>query len=171
MPNYCDYQMKIVGAKEDCQAFVRRLESYTEPNHFWRIFQADVYDEESLEDRVAIYVEGYCAWSLETCCRASGYSNGTDLFEVNTRELRLKMEAFSREPGLQFEEHYIYDHGNCLADDCENITVYWWDRDEFPKYEDYLAEHEGTPSEREFDDNNDEIFVGGFEDAWGVWNI
>lgn len=174
MPNYCDYDMKIIGSKKDCDEFVKRLKSYDEPNHFWRIFEATVYDEkivgENGSNDVAYCIFGYCAWSLESCCRASGYSDGVDLFEVNTRDLNLKLEAYSREPGIEFEEHFIYDHGKCIADECVDICVYWWDRDEYPTYEDYLADNKGAPPENQFD-GNDEAITGGFGDHWGEWMI
>ena len=175
MPNYCSYNMKIIGSRKNCDEFIRRLKSYDEPNHFWRIFEATVYDEQVADgdnsDNVSFSIDGYCAWSLESCCRSSGYSHGIDLFEVNTRDLNLKMEAYSREPGLEFEEHYIYDHGECLADECVSIGVYWWDKDEYPTYEEYLADNEGAPPECEFDEDTDEALIGGFGDSWGVWTI
>ena len=174
MPNYCDYYMKIVGSKKNCEKFIKRLRSYDEPNHFWRIFDANIHYEENVNgdnsDIVECYIDGCCAWSLESCCRASGYSGGVDLFEVNTRELELKMEAYSRELGMEFEEHYTYDHGECLANECVDIGVYWWDKDEYQTYEKYLTENEGAPPECEFDENNEAI-TGGFGDSWGEWTI
>lgn len=170
MPNYCNYSIKIVGSKENCYEFVKKLSSYEETNHFWRIFESDVYDEEMCGDNTALYIAGYCAWSLESCCRASGYSNGIDLFEENTRDLGLKMEAYSREPGLCFEEHYIYDNGECIEDECLDISVFWWDKDEFPTYEDFKKEYEDAPPERFFDDC-DEVYLGGFEENYENWHI
>ena len=46
MPNYCDFMMKVVGKKTDCRTFMSKLSSYKVPNHFWRIFEADIYNEE-----------------------------------------------------------------------------------------------------------------------------
>jgi len=142
MANNCCYSMKIVGTKGNCERFVRKLKSYEEPNHFWRIFEAGVYNCDGDDDNYEMYICGDCAWSLETCCRASGYSHGIDLFEVNTRELELKLEAWSEESGIGFQEHYIYDNGECLADECEE------------KF-----------------DSNDEVVVGGFGDEYEEWHI
>lgn len=176
MANNCDYSMKIVGTKENCERFVRKLESYEEPNHFWRFFSVDVYDESDAYDEpidknnYEIYICGDCAWSLETCCRASGYSDGIDLFEVNTKELELKLEAWSEEPGIGFQEHYIYDNGECLTDEYLDIGVYWWDRDEYPTYAEFKEDYPDAPEEEKFDDN-DEVVVGGFGDEYGKWHI
>lgn len=169
MPNYCDYTMKIVGKRIDCRTFMTKLSSYDVPEHFWRIFEAIVCDEETEEDTVSFYISGYCAWSLESCCRASGYSNGVDLFEVNTRELNLKMEAYSHEPGMGFEEHYIYDNGECVEAECVDMTEYFWDKSEFPTYEEFIEEYPESPPEDSFED--DVSIAGGFGDGYGEWHI
>lgn len=170
MANYCDFVMKIVGKEEDCNKFVEKLRNYEEPNHFWRIFEATVYDRENDGDKTSLYVDGYCAWSLESCCRASGYSNGVDLLEVNTADLRLKLEAYSRELGIGFEEHYIYDKGDCIEDQCIDAEGYFWDRLEFQKYEDFKAEYPDAPPESAYEDE-EEVVVGGFGDGYMVWHI
>lgn len=170
MPNYCWYSMKVVGQKDDCEAFVDRLINYDSPNHFWRIFCANVDGREDEGEVVSLYITGDCAWSLETCCRASGYSNGVDLFSINTEDLNLKMEAYSREPGMCFEEHYIYDNGECVVDQCEEIDVYWWDRDEYPTYKEFAEDHPSAPPECYFDDT-DEVVTGGFGGDFERWHI
>ena len=171
MPNYCDYSMKIVGSKESCEEFVARLTDYDKPKHFWRIFEA--YTDDGGDDRNGnhtVYISGYCAWSLESCCRASGYSDGVDLFAVNTEELSLDLEAYSREPGIEFEEHYIYSKGTCLQDECREIDVFWWNEDEYPAYEDFKAEYPDAPPESDFDEGG-EAYLGGFGDDFCHWHI
>ncbi len=171
MPNYCNYDMKITGSKEGCYALLNCMRSYDDPNHFWRIFSSDVYDESGDEEEHVLYVCGDCAWSLETCCRASGYSGGVDLFDVNCARFNVCLEAYSREPGMQFEEHYIYDNdGECMLDECRDIEVFWWDKGEFPEYTDYLKDCPDAPPESAFDDTN-EVYRGGFGNEYGVWHI
>lgn len=170
MPNYCDFAMKVVGKKTDCRTFMSKLKSYSVPNHFWRIFEANGYDEETHGDQTSLYIEGYCAWSLESCCRASGYSKGVDLFDVNTRELNLKLEAFSSEYGMGFEEHYIYDNGECKACECIDVTEYFWDRTEFPTYQEFKEEYPDAPPEEKFD-LEDSVVVGGYGDNYAAWTI
>lgn len=170
MPNYCNFSMKIVGEKSKRDIFVKRLVDYNQPNHFWRIFTADIYDEWDDGESGATLLCGDCAWSLETCCRASGYSNGVDLFAVNTEELGLKLEAYSREPGMQFEEHYIYDNGECIKDECVDVVVFWWDTYEYPTFEEFKKDYEEAPDESCFDDNG-EAYIGGFGDNYENWCI
>ena len=45
MPNYCDYEMKIKGTKKNCKEWLSRMNDYEKENHFWRIFDADIVDE------------------------------------------------------------------------------------------------------------------------------
>jgi len=164
MANDCYYQMKLRGAKPNRDAFIRKMNDYDEENHFWRIFQCTASDE---GDDYTI-IEGDCAWSLETCCRASGYSDGVDLFKVNTEDLNLELDAYSEEPGIGFQEHYIYRNGVCLADECVNMTEYWYV--DFPSFEEFKKEH-GLPDGLTEDDLIDGEYyrVGGFEN-WD-WRI
>ncbi len=168
MANDCEFIMKIVGEKRDCEEFVSRMQYDENPYHFHRIFNVDVSDYQ-YEDK-SCYAFGDCAWSLETCCRAFGYSNGTDLFSVNTEELNLKIEAYSRELGIGFEEHYIYDRGCCLSDECLNVSSYYWDKSDYETYEEYIKDNPGAPGEEYFDEN-DEAIVGGFGEEYGIWHI
>lgn len=171
MPNYCDYSMKVKGTKKNCMEFHDRLRNYDKENHMWRVFDATIYEEKGTDSDYELYITGYCAWSIESCCRSSGYSGGVDLLEVNTRELNLLLEVWTQEIGFGFQEHYIYEEGNCVVDEECNIESFWWDKDEFPTYEEFKAEYEDAPSEEEFEANGtDEVIVGGFED-YGWWSI
>ena len=170
MPNYCDFSIKVVGSKENCDKFFNLLDSYDDNNHFWRIFEAYVADEYNNDTETSMYICGYCAWSLETCCRASGYSKGIDLFEINTRNLNLKMEAYSREPGVGFEEHYIYEYGECVEDECRDIETFFWDTGEYPTYTEFKNEYPDAPPEEQFEDTN-EAYTGGFGDHYEEWSI
>ena len=171
MPNYCDFTMKIVGKKTDCRTFISKFSPNNKiTNHFWRVFEVDIYNEETHDNQTSLYIYGQCAWSLESCCRASGYSNGTDLFEVNTKKLNLKMEAYSSEYGIGFEEHYIYNHGVCEACECIDATEYFWDRTEFPTYQEFKEEYPDAPPEEKFE-GEDPVIVGGFGERYAIWTI
>lgn len=150
MPNWCDFTMKIKGTKENCLKWLSRMNDYEKDNHFYRM-EASLIDEEEKEGDYAMILGGCCAWSLESCCRASGYSNGVDLFEVNSRELGIDMEAWSTEPGIGFQEHYIYKKGECLKDECLDYVEYYYDPNEFKNVEEFIAEY---GLEEEFDENN-----------------
>ena len=174
MPNYCDYRMKVVGKKENLDKFIKKLEDYDEPKHFWRMFQADIYDE----GENFVEVGGTCAWSIESCCRASGYSNGIDLFAENTKDLELKLEVWSREEdGMFFEEHYLYDNGKCLTDECENIIPEMprWDKEDYPTFEEFVEDwglEDCDISPEDFTDEGEYRFYekGGFAN-WGEYEI
>ena len=71
------------------------MKDYSAKNYFHRIFEADMVDEYKREEGVYVmHISGDCAWSLESCCRASGYSGGVDLFVENTKELNIDMETY-----------------------------------------------------------------------------
>lgn len=150
MPNYCYYEMQIAGKKEDCDKWLARMRSYDEPNHFFRIFSNEVFDEFDAKGLHYMSISGDCAWSLDSCCRAGAYSD-IDLFAANTEELHLKMEAFSSEPGVCFQEHYLYKYGECIVDECVDYMEFWWDRDKFPDFNEYKKEYDLPDSVTESD--------------------
>lgn len=141
MPNYCDYEMKVKGTKKDCQEWLSRMKSHDKENHFWRIFESDISDESGTDDEYEMTIIGNCAWSLESCCRASGYSDGVDLFAVNSKELNIIMEAWSKEPGMSFQEHYIYNKGECLTSECEDYNEYYYDEELYNSFEEFVEEN------------------------------
>lgn len=170
MANNCMYEMRIKGTKINCQEWLSRMNDYEKRNHFWRIFSADVADECGTDNDYTMTICGDCAWSLESCCRASGYSDGVDLFEVNTAELNLTMEAWSSEPGMAFQEHYIYKNGECETDKCIDYNEYWYDEDEYDSFEDFVNEYDLKDITEDDLNENDCYCVGGFEN-YGEYEI
>ncbi len=167
MANNCWYEMLIKGTQENCYNFLKKMKSYDENDHFYRIFDACVVDEgHDGESNYFMVISGDCAWSLDSCCRASGYSNGIDLFSVNTKAFKLKLEAYSEEPGFEFQEHYIYDNGKCIICECVDYAEWFWDRSE-QTFEEYKKEMgECLPSSLTERDFNEEgyYYAGGFGD-------
>lgn len=166
MPNLCSYTMRIKGKKDDVHEFHKRMKNYDKPNHLWRIFESDIFNEHDYGDGIiSIDVFGDCAWSIETCCRSSGYSNGIDLFAVNSKELNLEIESWSDECGMCFQEHYLYKNGECLIDDCVEWTEVYYDEDEYESFEEFKKDNE-IPDHVTENDLDDGCYYhsGGFED-------
>lgn len=164
MANLCSYSMRIKGTKENVNEFYERMENYDKPNHLWRV-EADIYGEYVNEDgTTTIDVAGSCAWSIESCCRASGYSEGVDLFEVNSRELDLEIECWSDECGCCFQEHYLYKKGECLIDDYVRWNEYYYDEFDFESFEDFKKEYD-IPKHVTENDLDDGCYwhTGGFD--------
>lgn len=136
MPNTCYYEMKVRGTKKNCEEWYRKMQSDDDPDRFRRIFAAMIYDEWGTEEDYYMLISGDCAWSLDTCCRSSGYA-GRDLFEINSRQLNVTMEAYSEEPGIGFQEHYIYKRGKCLASDCVDYGEWFYDKEYYENFEEF----------------------------------
>lgn len=168
MPNLCDFSMKIRGTEENCRKWLELMKSYEGKTHFYRMESVYTSVEEGTKEDYVMVLHGFCAWSLETCCRASGYSGGVDLFADNTEKLSLFMEAWSEETGIGFQEHYLYKCGECIVDEFEDYSEFWWDRETYPTYDDLLAEFPEAPEEDAFVE--DHAGVGGIE-GYGVWTI
>ena len=164
MPNLCSYSMRIKGNKENVYEFHQRMSDYDMPNHLWRMFETDIYNEcENKDGTITIDVAGSCAWSIESCCRKTGYSDGVDLLEINSKELNLEIESWSDECGMCFQEHYLYKNGECLIDDCAEWTEYYYDEDEYETFEEFKGEY-NLPNDATEDDLDDNYcyHIGGF---------
>lgn len=141
MANDCLYEMRIRGKRKEVKRFIDCLKAdydYTDGKkpankHFFRVF--DCYDEDEYENvgdgLVEKYVWGYCAWSVHSCmCEGEStyYENvkenhpktfmGTCLREASKN---LQVEIFSEETGMCFAEHYYYNNGQCVCDECSEI--------------------------------------------------
>lgn len=167
MANNCEYSMKIVGSKWARDKFMKKLMDYDEKNHFFRIFSAYPTDVDG-EDATLIY--GDCAWSIETCCRAGGYSKGVDLLEVNTRDLKLKLEVFSTEPGCGFQEHYIYDNGEMVESSFNDHyeQVCWDGTEEDRQY--IMSSYGHLIGDGELPNDENPLIVGAMEN-YEEWSI
>lgn len=171
MANYCRYEMKIKGTRESCEQWFERMCHDDDPKHFRRLFEPVNIDEQGgSESEYYMILSGDCAWSLETCCRKSGYSIGKDLFAENSRELHITMEAYSSEPGIGFQEHYIYQNGECIADKCVDWIEWYWDKTEYPTFELFKRDVNLPDSVTENDFDDGVYQVGGFQD-WGAFAI
>lgn len=116
-----------------------------------------------------VRIDGDCAWSLNTCCLGTGYAD-RDLFAQNTRELNLVMEAYSEEAGMCFQEHYVYDRGQCIESECVEFYSLHYDEEDWESFEKFKEEYKDIiPTNATIDDLNDGGYysAGGFED----WNF
>lgn len=166
MANNCYYEMMICGRRQDCREWLRRMRSDDEPNHFWRMYKDLVfYDKSGDDENFSMKIAGECAWSLETCCRASGYSKGIDLFAVNTKELNIVMEAYSQEEGMGFQEHYYYDKGECKIAECVDWEYVTYDPLDYNSFDEFITECE-LPDDLTEDDLVDGAYSSGGFESW-----
>lgn len=144
MPNYCDFEMKVNGTKENLDKFYNylkadyyynsdgSLQSCTADKHLFRIFEVylgteGIYKED--ENHTCIIL-GQCAWSVYSCMfegDSTYYSHwdnkdksdfrGTTLPKIS-EELQLDIEVFSEEGGCGFMEHFLIRKGVVEIEDC-----------------------------------------------------
>lgn len=145
MPNICGYQMKVKGKPENVDEFVRIIQADYDfdkngrcicdvGKHFWRVFDADVYDVKVEDGVKSVYISGSCAWSVAVCMLGGTWSYqeqcpdglGTTL-DAESERLGLAIEVFSEESGCCFMEHYVIINGDIQIDDCVEYSEYWVD--------------------------------------------
>lgn len=159
MPSYCDFEMKVTGSKNNVREFLNVLKrkDCDEP-HFQRIIEASVYKEETLENSsYTAYIKGCCAWSVHTCMLNGDGTYNNDIedeeqtitLESESERLGINIEVWSKETSLGFAEHYIYQSGEEVLNECFSC--------------------EYTSEETDEDTDLDKEFYKNIDTDWGVW--
>lgn len=99
MANCCLFSMKIIGEKSNINKFMEQ----TKNSAHW----CNRTDEETF-----LTIDGDCKWSLENC-----FIKNKPTLEELTRDLHLKVEAWSEVWEDSFQEHYLYKNGECIVDE------------------------------------------------------
>lgn len=180
MPNLCAYAMRVKGTPEAIDEMHKRLTDYEHTPHFWRVFEAERSDAVTETDDGETVTEFYgtCAWSVNSCmldnnplCYANEYAEegkSTSL-EKSAKELGIDIEVYSEEGGNGFAEHYLYTRdGSKTIEEETDFEEFYWDRDEFPTFDEFIEEYgleDAGLSEEDFEDE-EFVGVGGYEENW-----
>ena len=119
MANFCEFDMRVVGKRENINELISLLnyEGTGEIDGFGRIYELNVtneYDEDGLS---SADLSGDCAWSIYSGLIEDGLLN-------ETKRLHLVLEAYSREPGMGFAEHYIISGGEIVGNEVVDYNEY-----------------------------------------------
>lgn len=108
--------------------------------HFYRVFDCYVDENSYDEEDGSVVAFGDCAWSVSSCMFDSPWSyyqdGKTDEFAelkkdhsitipLAAKELGLKVEIFSAEPGMCFSEHVLCDCGEMVAEEDFDYQEYY----------------------------------------------
>lgn len=184
MPNYCDYEMKVVGNEESIKEFIKVMNSnynyHTMEFDFDRHMGGRVFEVETTEDIVEqengkfyTTIYGYCAWSVYSCMFEGAHTYYSQLKEeygekcrsttipIESKRLNLDIEIYSKESGMAFQEHYLVKQGTIeLDEECEYTECYL---DDYETKEEAERELEIKITDYEWDEGG-YISRGGFEE-------
>lgn len=76
------------------------------------------------------------------------------------------MEAYSSEPGIGFQEHYIYEYGKCLASECVKYEELYYDKDIYKSFEEFKKEFNLPAGLKEDDLDDGSWFAKGGFISW-----
>ena len=98
-------------------------------------------------------------------CYYQGEEEGTSLLKLS-KELDLKIEIYSSEPGMCFQEHYYIENGECVVGEETEYNEYWFEED--LTKEELEDEFNGSITEDEYLDYQESGYFsrGGFD-----WNF
>lgn len=168
MANNCFFEVHVQGNEDGARFFADALIG------MGRIYTADAEEVLGADgdlDYVEIY--GDCAWSLQTALGVEYEPNSE--FNKEIERLGLSVEAYSLEPGIGFQEHYVYKEGRLdIADYADYTEIYYGDMD--PEQLEELAERLDVSPEAisamSDPDMDDTIAIGGFRwDFAGTYGV
>ena len=177
MPNYCYYEMKVIGTDDNIDEFISMMKYNHPKQHFYRVFEADVYDRG--KGYALICGDVACSiYNAMLCLLGECKATGKEYVFISnvSKNLQIDIEIFSSEPGMGFQEHYIFKDGKTVLSECVDYSEYYFDEFYYKKsktYEEkfaaFLEEYDLNITPDDLDDNNN-YCVGGIED-FGVWKI
>lgn len=167
MPNYCFYEMRVKGDKENCEELLSILKG-EHKRYFYRVMRDEVVFREW--EAGEMWISGFCAWSVDgTFCSKEQYCDydfpSTTLLEESIL-LNLDIEIYSDEAGIGFAEHYHFLSGEVLADELVDYEEYYWDTDEYPTLEEFNAAHNTHFTMKDFEEMDCYAVIGGFPNKW-----
>ena len=171
MANSCYFVMKVKGKKENVLKFQRIITRNKEgveiddetflqelSKKFHRWVECEVYSQTETEDNeYIIELSGDCAWSINTAMLTPG--NDTYTLEELSRDLQLKIEVYSEEYGIAFQEHFFYDNGDCISNECVDAFEYYIENED--ELREANEEHGTSYTMDDLDDGY--LHIGGFE--------
>ena len=166
MPNWADFNMRVRGKKENCEAFKAILYHENDNLYFHRTFPEDHFSEGVIDSDYYMDFYGECAWSYVSSMGSrheyTECAPSSTICEISEL-LKLSIEIYTTEPGLCFAEHYHVKNGEVLSDECVDYEEYWWDEDEYPTLEEFNAASGTKFAMEDFADGY--AWIGGFE-SW-----
>ena len=113
MANLCDVSIRIVGKEADVKTLVRMLtwEGEFSDSGISGIDEMHEYFNDYLPDGLySSEVAGFVLWSIK--------SSILEDLKKATKEKYLAIEAFGKESGFMFQEHFVIAGGSLYADEC-----------------------------------------------------
>ena len=136
MANICSFKMMVKGEHENIAKFYNAM-SQNGNIYMGRGAEAEIY----YKDENCAQIDGWCKWSVQSAMIDNAISMRTEpnLWAFSTRKEELEfitlleatekwnlvMEVYSEEPGCEFQEHYVFDNGTILCDECVEYHEYW----------------------------------------------
>lgn len=175
MANLCSFSMCVKGNREDIEKFYDAMRQ-NDSIYMGRGADAEIEYE---DDEQRAFINGWCKWSVQSALVDNAISmrkdpsmwsfgdkNSDDLEFITLWEACKKwnivMEVYSEEPGCEFQEHFICDKGDILCDEC--VDYHEYDISEYETKEEAEADLGIDITDEEWEDGNDYINRGGFED-------
>lgn len=147
MANCCDFNMRITGSEQSIRELLRLMEvpqsklntgsSLSLASNFYRTYEALLY----LSDETSLWIDGYCAWSVQLCFIDEQSTWGINLVSIS-KKLNLEITIKSLELGCGFSEYYVIKNGEIVTDTCKEVDYYYFYDEDDEFIEEREAEYE-----------------------------
>lgn len=141
MPNWCNFSIKVKGEQKNVAAFDKVMRNSASPTRVHtdgflpRVLEVEQIDSTGGD---ATY-GGLCAWSVHTCMMdapdcyptrwkrddVDGKFSGVTSLPELAEKLKLEIEVFSNEFGMDFAEYYRIASDGTVEDDLEKPLMPW----------------------------------------------
>lgn len=189
MANDCLGYVTVRGYKDNVDEFTKIIQAHYDYNkmefshkpHLFRVFEAQIYDEQinGLQKTVSYSID--CAWSIYSCMMQGNYTYYNDLKErfkefygthlqEQAKRLNLWIEVQGSETGFGFQEYYLINNfGMVIEDHCvdyHEVCPAWCD-----SLEEFNDELKEFGSDIQFTDEEfknkkyDVISIGGIDES------
>ena len=134
MANYCFFAMKIVGSKEKVEKAFSYFDNPKDSEYYVPgIYNLYTTKKIELNNKVVAYeFTGSCRWSIVSSMGRTidekSEPQGINLKSLSEM-LNLNIEAYSKESGLGFQEHFLYKNGQEIIAECIDWQEEYEDED------------------------------------------
>lgn len=128
---------KLLSLMQVPQSRLNTGSSISVTSNFYRTYEALLY----FSDESTLWIDGYCAWSVQLCFIDDHSTWGINLVSIS-KELDLEITIKSLELGCGFSEHYVIKNGVVVTDTCKDIDYYYFYDEDDEFIEDRELEYE-----------------------------
>lgn len=185
MANICDFSMFVIGEKDNIE---KLYDALNQEGNIWigrGVADADILIEVYSNQHHSAVINGWCKWSVQSALIDNAISmrsgnrrwsfGNVDVSKLEFITLKeasekwnLVIEVYSAEDGIGFQEHYVFDNGVVVVDECVDWRA-GWDISDYDSRRDFEEDYDIEITDEEWEDRYIQESGGFGEWEFGLW--